>query len=104
MFKDYVSHKRVKAVQIVGVWHPQFNPKRVDALFFDLCDPVFFGPYDQAMFARYVPVAGDYLVEYEDGYRSISPKKAFEDGYTLMPPPLPTHDPDGRPLVSGSVG
>ena len=33
---------------------------------------------------RYMPVAGDYLVVYEDGYRSISPAKAFEDGYTRI--------------------
>lgn len=28
-------------------------------------------------------IEGDYLVEYEGGYRSVSPKKAFEDGYML---------------------
>lgn len=27
---------------------------------------------------------GDYAVEYEDGYRSVSPRKAFEDGYTRV--------------------
>lgn len=36
------------------------------------------------MFARYTPQPGDYYVVYEDGYASISPKKAFEDGYTRM--------------------
>ena len=31
------------------------------------------------------PLGGEgYLVEYEDGYQSWSPKKAFEDGYTLI--------------------
>lgn len=33
------------------------------------------------MFARYMPVPGDYYVVYEDGYASISPKQAFEAGY-----------------------
>jgi len=34
--------------------------------------------------ARYLPVAGDYLVKYRpDGYLSISPKAAFEAGYSL---------------------
>jgi hypothetical protein len=31
-----------------------------------------------------MPLPGDYLVIYEDGYRSISPAKAFEDGYTRI--------------------
>lgn len=39
---------------------------------------------DLKMFARYVPVPGDYYVVYEDGYASISPQKAFEDGYTKI--------------------
>lgn len=33
------------------------------------------------MFARYTPVAGDYYVVYDDGYASISPRQAFEEGY-----------------------
>lgn len=33
------------------------------------------------MFARYMPVAGDYYVVYDDGYASISSAKAFEEGY-----------------------
>lgn len=38
----------------------------------------------QEMLVRYVPVIGDYLVVYEDGYVSFSPAKAFEEGYTRM--------------------
>jgi len=33
---------------------------------------------------RYFPQPGDYFVVYEDGYQSISPQKAFEDGYTRI--------------------
>lgn len=33
--------------------------------------------------ARYLPIEGDWLMIYQDGYVSISPKPAFEDGYTL---------------------
>ena len=40
---------------------------------------------DAKMVTRYMPIAGDYLVEYQgDGYRSISPAKAFEDGYSRI--------------------
>lgn len=34
--------------------------------------------------ARYLPMPGDYYVVYDDGYKSISPAKAFEDGYSLV--------------------
>ncbi len=36
----------------------------------------------ESFFARGLPDVGDYLVIYEDGYMSWSPKKAFEEGYT----------------------
>lgn len=39
---------------------------------------------DSSIISRYMPVPGDYYVVYEDGYKSISPAKAFEDGYTRI--------------------
>jgi len=36
------------------------------------------------MVNRYIPIAGDYLVLYENDYVSISPKQAFEDGYNQI--------------------
>lgn len=38
-------------------------------------------PVKADLFARYTPEKGDYYVVYEDGYNSISPAKAFEEGY-----------------------
>ena len=32
--------------------------------------------------AKHKPEAGGYYVVYSDGYRSFSPAKAFEDGYS----------------------
>ena len=40
-----------------------------------------FRPYAPNMTARYTPVVGDWWIVYPDGYQSISPKAAFEDGY-----------------------
>ena len=34
--------------------------------------------------SRYFPTTGDYYVVYADGYKSISPAKAFEEGYTRL--------------------
>lgn len=31
--------------------------------------------------ARYMPEPGDFLVIYSDGYKSVSPRKAFLEGY-----------------------
>lgn len=75
--KAYQSHKRVMAEKIIsvaakdadGAVRVQLN----DGTILDL---------PSEMTVRYSPQIGDYLVQYEDGYRSISPQKAFEDGYT----------------------
>jgi len=65
------SHKKVWADRIIriygGLWfldcggHVQVTPDLV---------------------ARGSPVVGDYFVQYDDGYKSWSPAKAFEEGYT----------------------
>ena len=39
---------------------------------------------DQAYMTKHNPQVGGYYVVYEDGYKSFSPAKAFEDGYTRM--------------------
>ena len=33
---------------------------------------------------KHNPEVGGYYVVYEDGYKSFSPAKAFEEGYTLI--------------------
>ncbi len=44
--------------------------------------------YFEVGHASYNPGAEGYLVEYPDGYRSWSPKKAFEDAYKVSETPL----------------
>ena len=73
---QYQSHKKVWALQIDrvegNVIHfvgKQYAPKTVDS---------------SKLFHRYTPVHGDYLVTYDDGYESISPRKAFEEGYARI--------------------
>ena len=69
----YRSHKKVWALQIADVTgatlsfvEAGYAPRAVDP----------------AMFVRYTPTAGDYFVVYAGGYESISPRAAFEEGYT----------------------
>lgn len=72
----YKCHKEVWALEIETV---EFGPKLV---FADKSyEPM---PISQSVLARYTPKPGDYFVTYEDGYQSISPKKAFEEGYTRI--------------------
>lgn len=75
----YKCHKEVHALKIerveeTGEWgtlhffHAGFAPMRVS----------------NEYMAKHDPVPGGYYVIYKDGYRSYSPAKAFEDGYTQL--------------------
>lgn len=39
---------------------------------------------DAEFLAKHKPEVGGYFVQYDDGYKSFSPAKAFEEGYTLI--------------------
>jgi hypothetical protein len=73
---QYQSHKKVWALQI----------DRVEGDMIHFVKDLTYAPRQakNGMFARYTPVRGDYFVVYDDGYESISPQKAFEEGYTLI--------------------
>ena len=75
--KTYQCHKRVKAAQIISFGQDGDHPV------IHLDDGAF---ASLPKTTTYAAVIGDYLVEYDDSYRSISPKKAFEDGYTEIAP------------------
>lgn len=78
--KQYLCHKRVKAAQITDV----IEDGEIVTILTDDGQKLVTA-VDEGIIHRYSPKAGDYLVEYEpDGYRSISPKAAFEDGYELV--------------------
>jgi hypothetical protein len=76
----YVSHKKVWALEIATINRTvpgkvtlAFAEKGYAPLTFDQADP---------MLARYSPIQRDYYVVYADGYKSLSPRKAFVEGYT----------------------
>lgn len=79
----YKCHKEVGAFKITGLApHPSqaigmsITGGLVTAL---ECRDV-----SQAFINKHNPKVGDYFVEYDGGYVSISPAKAFEEGYTLI--------------------
>lgn len=71
----YRSHKKVWALKIATINGHKltFEEKGYAPL---MCDA--------PMFSRYMPVPGDFYVVYDDGYKSFSPAKAFEEGYTRI--------------------
>lgn len=70
----YESHKIVQAMPITGI-----TPAGV-VLVGARHEP--FHPTEPAMAAR--AEVGGYAVIYVDGFKSVSPKKAFEEGYTRV--------------------
>lgn len=75
----YRSHKTVHALEI---WKVDFvSPKSIIHFNDGSYEPVEAEP---SMFARYVPVEGDFYVVYPDGYKAISPRKAFLEGYDKL--------------------
>lgn len=76
----YESHKIVSAAEIVG-----FSIDDPTIVMVDPGDGLIeaFQPTEVAMVAR--AEVGGYAVLYAEGFKSISPKKAFEDGYTRVP-------------------
>lgn len=76
---SYRSHKVVHAVEIEGV-----SAREDGSAELALADG--FAPFqaDAKMCARYLPVKGDFLVIYEDGYKSISPRQPFKEGYLVL--------------------
>lgn len=78
----YKCHKQVRALKLAEgiVVHSNGSATLhfADSKFEPLTVP-------KEVISRHIPMPGDYLVMYDDDYTSISPAKAFEQGYTLIP-------------------
>jgi hypothetical protein len=70
----YVSHKKVWALEIDSA-----DPVTCKLSFRDKGYAAI--KTDAEMWSRYKPVPGDFYVQYDDGYKSFSPRKAFLEGY-----------------------
>jgi hypothetical protein len=74
---DWKCHKIVKAGKIIAFGDGFYTSVTVEDVNGAPCSVAI----TPNVFARGRPDLGDYLVIYEDGYKSWSPAKAFEDGY-----------------------
>lgn len=80
----YKCHKEVWALKIKGIINaPPTLPKNWAAL--EVEDEGYMPvTVDDQYMAKHKPEAGGYYVVYADGYKSFSPAKAFEDGYSKI--------------------
>jgi hypothetical protein len=80
----YKSHKTVHALKIKNVvlHHPE-KPSTGATI---TPEDVGYAPFevDHAYVDKHSPQIGGYYVVYDDGYKSFSPAKAFEEGYTRI--------------------
>ncbi len=79
----YKCHKEVHALKIAEVIDPTKPNEETDGSRLLRGDEGF-APIrvDHEFVRKHKPEAGGYYVVYADGYKSFSPAKAFEDGYT----------------------
>jgi hypothetical protein len=78
-------HKEVKADRIVKItpgWHAAPTHAEYGDRWVLACGLEVLATRD--LTARGTPQVGDYFVQYDDGYQSWSPAKAFEEGYTRL--------------------
>lgn len=83
---EWKCHKIVRGAKIIGIpMSVRHDPELgiVHDFVVDLGDgvPTPFA-VKPAVVNRYFPVVGDYVVVYQGGYVSVSPRAEFEDGYT----------------------
>ena len=80
----YRSHKTVWALKIKSVTPDGSAPNGVQGSCLIVPEEDGYAPFrvDEAYCLKHNPQAGGYYVVYADGYKSFSPAKAFEEGYT----------------------
>lgn len=78
---QYRSHKIVKAMEVESI--EAADGGAVSVIKLKNSEVLSLKQHDD-LILRYHPKVGDFLVEYADGYRSFSPRKAFLEGYTKV--------------------
>jgi hypothetical protein len=87
----YKCHKEVAALKIKEVFghgakvpHPNGGEFERSGVWI-VPEDSRYAPFDEEWsYSRHNPKPGGYYVVYADGYKSFSPGKAFEEGYTAI--------------------
>jgi hypothetical protein len=80
----YQCHKKVWALKIKEITRvPSGNATVTHSV---VPEDARYAPFEVSLeyIGKHSPQAGGYYVVYDDGYKSFSPAKAFEDGYSLL--------------------
>lgn len=86
----YQCHKKVWALKIKSIdfdWQAaQRENRETDGSATITPEDPRYAPFrvDHAYVRKHDPKVGGYYVVYDDGYKSYSPAKAFEEGYSLI--------------------
>ncbi len=82
----YQCHKKVWAFKIAALKDPTKPGEESDGSRIIIPADPGYAPFrvDHAYVTKHKPVEGGYYVVYEDGYKSFSPAKVFEDGYAKI--------------------
>lgn len=81
---QYQSHKKVWALKIKEIQRTPHGNAGVSYVIMPDDDRYASFQVPLEYIDKHSPAAGGYYVVYDDGYRSYSPAKAFEEGYTLI--------------------
>ena len=78
----YQCHKKVWALKIAGIARSNVPGSAAMIIPEDRGYAAF--PVSNEYMEKHRPTVGGYYVVYDDGYKSFSPAKAFEEGYTKL--------------------
>jgi len=83
---QYECHKKVWALKIADVKQSEPEVDFPGGSYELIIDGTTFAPIrvPAEFVQQHKPQVGGYYVVYADGYKSYSPAKAFEEGYTLI--------------------
>lgn len=83
---QYQCHKKVWALKIKEIVAQDTGDDEWDGSYVASWEDDGYGPMrlSAAFCEKHSPVAGGYIVVYEDGYQSFSPAQAFESGYSRI--------------------
>lgn len=82
----YKCHKEVWALKIKAIKRDGDGQDQSDGSAIITPEESMYAPFkvDAAYMHKHQPQVGGYYVVYDDGYKSWSPAKAFEDGYSRI--------------------
>jgi hypothetical protein len=100
---QYQSHKKVWALKITSVEQLGTDTSTYENPIVRVHFEPPFSAREFNLYGKPHPLPGWYMVQYEDGYISFSPGKAFEEGNSLIVQPVPAEPRDLRSFDQATI-